>query len=189
MTKQSNNESLSKVLCDYAPIIVFFIAFKTSDNPNPLFFATICLMVTTFIALIVSYVLTRKISIMALASGLLLGTFGGLTLIFKDEIFIKLKPTIVNLLFASILFYGSMAKKPLISYLFGSQLTMSEQSWIILSWRWAYFFLFLALLNEVIWRNFSTDFWVQFKLFGMMPISIIFAITQTPFIMRNMEKS
>lgn len=188
MTNKSN-ESLSKILCDYAPIIVFFISYKTSHDANPLFFATICLMITTFFALVISYILTKKISIMALASGLLLGTFGGLTLIFKDEIFIKLKPTIINLLFAAILFYGSIAKKPLISYLFGSQLIMSTKAWITLSWRWAYFFLFLAILNEIIWRNFSTDFWVQFKLFGMMPISLIFTITQTPFILREMKKS
>lgn len=188
MTKTSNHESLSKVLCDYAPLAIFFISYKFSGSPNPLMFATICLMIATCLALIISYILTKKISMMALFSGIILGTFGSLTLIFKDEIFIKMKPTIVNMIFALILFYGSLAKKPLISYLFGSQLKMSNQAWIKLSWRWAWFFIFLALLNEAIWRNFSTDFWVQFKVFGMMPISLIFTISQMPFMMREMKK-
>ena len=184
----SSKESFSKILCDYAPLAVFFISYKFIASPNPLFFATICLMITTFLALVVSYILTKKISKMALFSGLLLGTFGGLTIIFKDEIFIKLKPTIINILFAAILFYGSLTKKPLISYLFGSQLTMSDKAWLTLSFRWAWFFLFLAILNEIIWRNYSTDFWVQFKVFGMMPISLVFTITQMPFMMKEMKK-
>jgi intracellular septation protein len=188
MTKTSHHESLSKVLCDYAPLAAFFISYKFSSSPNPLMFATICLMFATFLALIISYLLTKKISKMALFSGIILGTFGSLTLIFKDEIFIKMKPTIINMIFALILFYGSLTKKPLISYLFGTQLKISDQAWIKLSWRWAWFFIFLAFLNEAIWRSFSTDFWVQFKVFGMMPISLIFTISQMPFMMKEMKK-
>jgi intracellular septation protein len=188
MTTPSSHGSITKTLCDYAPLAVFFIAYKFIESPNPLIFATICLLITTFVTLIISYILTKKISMMALFSGIILGTFGGLTIIFKDEIFIKMKPTIINLIFAAILFYGYFTKKPLISYLFGTQLRMSDQAWLKLSCRWACFFMFLALLNEVIWRNYSTDFWVQFKVFGMMPISLIFTFTQIPFMMKEMQK-
>lgn len=186
---QNSNESLSKILCDYAPLVVFFISYKFIQSPNPLFFATVCLMIATFIALIISYILTRKISTMALFSGLILGTFGALTIIFKDETFIKMKPTIINCIFAVILLYGYLTQKPIISHLFGSQLKMSDKAWITLSLRWALFFVFLAMLNEIIWRNYSTDFWVQFKVFGMMPLSLVFTLTQMPFMMREMQSA
>lgn len=183
-----NKESLSKILCDYAPLAIFFIAYKLNYGENPLLFATICLLISTFVALLISYILIRHISKMALFSGLILGTFGGLTIFFKDEIFIKMKPTIINLVFAAILFYGYINKKPLISHLFGTHIKMSNQAWLKISLRWAFFFLFLALLNEIIWRNFTTDFWVQFKVFGILPISLLFTISQMPFMMKEMEK-
>jgi intracellular septation protein len=113
---------------------------------------------------------------------------GGLTILFKDETFIKLKPTIVNLLFAAILLYGHLTKKPFLSYLLGAQIKISNHAWLILSKRWACYFIGLAILNEVIWRNFPTDFWVQFKVFGMLPLSIIFMASQMPFIMREAQK-
>ncbi|MBU6338417.1 MAG: septation protein A [Rickettsiales bacterium] len=183
-----NKEALSKILCDYAPLAIFFVAYKLNKGENPLLFATICLLISTFISLIISYILTKHISKMALFSGLILGTFGGLTIIFKDENFIKIKPTIINLVFAAILFYGYFTKKPLISYLLGTEIKMSNSAWLKLSLRWALFFVFLALLNEIIWRSFPTDFWVQFKVFGILPISIIFTISQMPFMMREMKK-
>lgn len=185
--KKSHN-SLTKFLYDYLPLIVFFACYKLAKTPNPLVTATIYMIATTFAALIISYILTRTIPMVALASGAILAVFGGLTILLENDIFIKIKPTIINLLFAAILFYGYFAKKPLLSYLLGEQIKMSDQAWLALSLRWAGVFIFLALLNEIIWRNFSTDFWVQFKVFGMMPISLIFTLSQVPFMIREMKK-
>ena len=186
--KTENSGALIKILCDYLPLAVFFISYKFIESPEPLICATINLMVATLIALIISYLATKKLSTMALFSGLLLGFFGTLTIVLKNDIFIKMKPTIINFLFAAILFFGYFKKKPWLSKLLGSQIKMSDQAWLKLSLRWAWFFIFLACLNEVIWRSFSTDFWVQFKVFGMIPISLIFTILQVPFMNREMIK-
>lgn len=180
--------SLTKFLYDYLPLIVFFACYKLAKTPNPLVTATTYMVATTFVALVISYILTRKIPMVALASGIILAVFGGLTILLENDLFIKVKPTIINLLFAAILLYGYFAKKPLLSYLLGEQIKMSAQAWLVLSLRWAGVFIFLALLNEIIWRNFSTDFWVQFKVFGMMPISLIFTLSQVPFMIREMKK-
>lgn len=186
--KQNHHDSLVKFLCDYLPLGVFFISYKFLKSPDPLIFATINLMIATFVALLLSYILTRKIPKMALFSGIILGVFGALTILLKDDIFIKLKPTIINLIFAAILFYGYFTKKPFLSNLFGEQIEMSNKAWLTLSWRWGCFFIALAVLNEVIWRSFSTDFWVQFKVFGMMPLSLLFTVSQVPFMMKEMKK-
>lgn len=186
--KEKSPQFLVQFLNDYLPIIVFFTVFKLSKSPQPLFEATIAIIATTFFGLILSYILTRKISTIALLSGAILGVFGGLTVWLDNDIFIKLKPTIVNLVFAAILFYGNFAKKPFLAKIFGKQIQMSDAAWFILAKRWMLFFIALAALNEFIWRNFSTDFWVTFKLFGMTPISLIFTISQFPFILREFKK-
>lgn len=183
-----NKEGLVKLLCDYIPIIVFFAVYKFSNDPQPIIQATIYLLIATAIALLASYILIRKISTMALFSGIVLGIFGGLTIYLQDELFIKIKPTLLNSLFAIILFCGFFAKKPLLKYLLGSAIVMDDKVWLQLSLRFAIFFIFLAILNEIIWRNFSTDFWVQFKVFGMLVISIIFTISQAPFILKNSKQ-
>lgn len=187
-------EGIAKFLCDYLPLIIFFIAYKVPKNflanyyLEPLVFATICLVFTAIISLIISYILIKKISQIALFSTIILTIFGSLTAIFNDEIFIKIKPTIINLIFAIILIVSYLKKKPILSILFESQIQMSKQSWLILSLRFGCYFLFLAILNEIIWRNFTTDFWVNFKVFGMMTLSIIFMILQFPFLIRNIQK-
>ena len=186
-TKSLPQGGLIKFLCEYLPLIIFFAVYKFSKSPKPLVDATIYLIIATIIALLVTYILTRKIPIVTLFSGIILSIFGGLTIFFGNELFIKIKPTLVNLVFAAILFFGYYTKRPLLSYLFGSALKMPNHAWLILSLRWAFFFVFLAILNEIIWRNSSTNFWVQFKLFGMTPISIIFMIFQMPFIMKNSD--
>ena len=181
-------ESISKILCDYLPLIIFFVVYKFSNSQRPLIAATSSMVVSTFFALIISYFLTKKIALVPLFSALVLGFFGCLTIFLKDDFYIKIKPTIINLIFAGILFFGYLSKKPLLSYLMGSQIKISPQAWLILSLRFALFFVFLAILNEVIWRNFSTNFWVQFKVFGMAPLSMIFTFSQLPFMMREMKK-
>lgn len=184
---KKSNHATAKFLYDYLPLIVFFVCYKFSRTAEPLVTATIFMLATTFIALIISYILTRNIPKVALVSAIVLAIFGGLTVLLKDEIFIKTKPTIINLLFAGILFYGYFTKKPLISYLLEGQVKMKEAAWLTLSMRWGFFFIFLSLLNEFIWRNFSTDFWVSFKLFGMMPISLLFTVSQIPFMVKQMK--
>ena len=191
MTKKSSKnhrESWANFLCDYFPLAVFFIFYKLVPSSNPLITATIALMITTLIALVVSYILTKKIAKVALFSGLVLAVFGAATIILQNDVFIKMKPTVINLLFAAILFYCYFAKKLWLANLLGAKVQMAKQAWLSLSLRWGGFFVFLACVNEVIWRNFSTDFWVQFKVFGMMPISLIFTISQVPFMMREMKK-
>ncbi len=187
-------EGIAKFLCDYLPLIIFFIAYKVPKSflinyhLEPLIFATICLVFTAIISLIISYILIKKISQIALFSTIILTIFGSLTAIFNDEIFIKIKPTIINLIFAIILIVSYLKKKPILAILFESQIQMSKQSWLTLSLRFGCYFIFLAILNEIIWRNFTTDFWVDFKVFGMMTLSIIFMILQFPFLVRNIQK-
>ncbi len=183
-----SKEAWSKFLCDYLPLIIFIGVYKFSSAPDPLIPATLCLLVSSFIALLVAYILTRKIAKMPLISAITLGVFGGLTLISGDDLFIKIKPTLINLLFAVILFYGYFTKRPIIKHLFGGNLKMPNQAWLTLSLRWGIFFIFLAVLNEAIWRNFTTDFWVNFTVFGVFPISMIFTISQVPYMIKNIKK-
>lgn len=181
-------ESLVKFLCDYLPLLVFFAVYKLVESENPLIAATIYMVITSAFALLIAYFLTGKIALMPLVSAVILGIFGGLTILFKDDIFIKIKPTIINAIFAMVLFYGYLTKKPFLSYLVGDQIKMSVAAWLTLSWRWAWFFVFLAMLNEIIWRFFSTDFWVQFKVFGITPLSLVFTLLQLPFMMKKMKE-
>ncbi len=125
---------------------------------------------------------------MPLVSGVFVIVFGGLTLILADETFIKIKPTLVNCLFAVVLIGGLAFKKSLLKPLFGSAFQLSEKGWRLLTLRWGGFFILLAFLNEVIWRNFSTDFWISFKLFGILPLTLIFAVLQTPLVIREQDK-
>lgn len=186
-SKKNSKESFVTFLTDFVPLALFFIVYKTSNHANPIIPATLYLIIATIIALIIGYIATKKIARMPLISAILLGIFGALTVFSQNDLFIKIKPTLLNGLFSAILFVGCFMKKPLLEYLFNGAIKMSHEAWLNFSFRWAYFFMFLAILNEVIWRSFSTDFWVQFKVFGMLPISIIFAIINMPFIIKNSE--
>ena len=192
MTKKK--EGIAKFLCDYLPLIIFFIAYKVPKSflinyhLEPLIFATICLILTSIISLIISYILIKKISQIALFSAIILTIFGTLTAIFNDEFFIKIKPTVINLIFASILIFSYLKKQPILAILFENKIQMNQKSWLNLSLRFGLYFIFLAILNEIIWRNFTTDFWVNFKVFGMMSLTIIFMVCQLPFLVKNIEK-
>ncbi len=176
-----------KFICDFLPLLVFFFIYKTSTSASPIIDATVALVVITFIALLINYAITKEIAKMPLFSALILGFFGALTIFSGNELFIKLKPTLINLLFAAILLFGYFSKRPLLKSLLGSAFVLRDKAWLTLSLRWAGFFIFLAVLNEVIWRNFSTDFWVGFKVFGILPISIIFTISQIPYILKQQK--
>lgn len=173
-----------KMLLDIAPLAVFFIAYRFAG----VFAATAAIMVSTLLSLAITYCYEKKISIMPLVSGLVITVFGTLTLILHDDVFIKMKPTLVNLIFASLLLGGLYFKKSLLKYVLESALVLSEEGWRILSLRWGLFFIFLAGLNEFIWRNFSTDFWVNFKVFGMFSLTIIFTFLQVPLIKKYSQQ-
>lgn len=188
MQMKNKQEPMLKFLTDFLPLILFFAVFKLSDHSQPIIPATTCLVVSTIIALTISHILTKKIAKMPLFSAIILGFFGGLTIFSGNEIFIKMKPTLINLLFSAVLLFGYFSKKPLMQYLFDGAIHMSKEAWLTFSLRWGLFFIALAILNEIIWRNFSTDFWVQFKVFGILPISIIFTMVNIPFIMKNSKE-
>jgi intracellular septation protein len=190
--------SLRRFLLEIGPLAVFFFTyvgwgyvFPPSEPVPPgevadsLLAATAVLMVAVVVSLALSYKWERRVPLMPLVTAVMVLIFGGLTIILRDAIFIKMKPTIVNSLFAVALFAGLAFNKSFLHPLLGHTLALSRLGWRILTWRWAFFFVFLAGLNEVIWRNFSEAFWVSFKAWGMFPITLIFALSQVPLIQRH----
>ncbi len=152
---------------------------------GPIFIATGLFMIATAIALTASWVLTRTLPIMPLVSGVVVFVFGGLTLYLQDDVFIKMKPTIINTLFGGVLLGGLWFGKSLLGYVFDSAFSLDAEGWRKLTLRWGLFFLFLAIVNEIVWRSFSTDTWVAFKVWGIMPITLAFTFSQMPLIMRH----
>lgn len=174
-----------KFMLEMLPLAAFFIAYQREG----LMTATIVLMVATAISVTVLYVKERKVPMNPLISAILVGIFGGLTLALNDDTFIKMKPTILNLLFAAILIVGVKMGKPPLKYLMQSAINMAEEGWMKLSMRWAGFFVFLALLNEIIWRTQAEAFWVNFKVFGMLPLTLLFLLSQMPLLNKHMVDS
>jgi intracellular septation protein len=171
---------LLKLALELGPLGLFFFANQRAG----IFAATAIFIAATLVALAAHYVLVRKLPIMPLVSGVVVVVFGGLTLFLQDELFIKLKPTIVNTLFGATLLAGLYFRKPLLEIVLDSVFTLTEEGWRKLTFRWAIFFFVLAAINEVVWRTQTTDFWVSFKVFGIMPLTIAFALAQTPLLMR-----
>lgn len=176
---------LAKLALEVGPLAVFFL----TNSQYGIFLGTGAFMVATVVALSASRILFGRIPLMPLISGIFVIGFGGLTLLLNDDFFIKVKPTIVNMLFASILFGGLFFGHSLLKYLFGDVFKLTEEGWRLLTFRWASFFVFLAILNEIVWRSFSVDFWVSFKLFGIMPITMIFAVAQFGLLKKHELKS
>jgi len=175
------NRSIIKLLADFGPLLVFFIIYF--NNNNDLKVAIPPFIIATLIALIVIYVLEKKIPMVPLTGGVLITLFGGLTLYFDNKIFFYMKPTIINVIFAIVLFFGKFfTKKPLLKLFFQNAFNLENEGWKKLNNRWIVFFLFIALLNEVVWRTQSEAFWVNFKVWGLLPISFIFAASQFPLI-------
>ena len=178
-------------LIDFAPLLIFFATnfiygrYIAEDATQGIFAATISLMITMPIAMAFSWHKRKHIPPMLWMSGLLVLFFGGLTIYFNDERFIKVKPTIIFTLFSVILWVGLMKGKPFLKFLLEAAFPpMSHKGWIILTRNWALFFLFKAGLNEYVWRNFSTDTWVTFKTFGFIGLTFIFIFTQVPILMK-----
>jgi len=175
------NKSLIKFATDFGPLLIFFIIYF--NNENDLKAAIPPFIIATFVSLIIIYFLEKKISMMPLAGGILIGLFGGLTLYFDNKIFFYMKPTIINILFASVLFFGRFfTNKPLLKMFFQNAFNLENEGWKKLNQRWILFFLFVAILNEIVWRTQSESFWVNFKVWGLLPISFIFAASQFPLI-------
>lgn len=190
---------LLKLALELGPLLVFFFANARGELlveswpvlgsfGGPIFLATGLFMAATAIALAVSWLLTRTLPVMPLVSGAVVLVFGALTLWLQDEVFIKMKPTIVNGLFAAALLGGLLFGKSLLGYVFESAFKLDAEGWRKLTLRWGLFFVFLALVNEIVWRNFSTDAWVAFKVWGIMPITILFTFSQMPLIMRHSQE-
>jgi intracellular septation protein len=177
--KKKLNPTLKLVL-DIGPLVLFFAA----NAKFGIFAATASFMVAVLIALAVAYVLVKRVEIMPLVTAAIVLVFGGLTLILHDDLFIKLKPTIIYVLFGGTLAVGMMLGKPLLGILFESVFNLTEEGWRKLTWRWTVFFFFLAVVNEIVWRNFSTDFWVSFKLFGVVPLTFLFGALQYPLLVK-----
>ena len=171
-------KSISKLLIDIGPLAVFFIFYLRSDLKS----AIIPLMIATIIAVLFSYIMEKKIPVMPTVGAFIILIFGGLTIYFDNEVFFKMKPTIINLLFALILYGGMIVKKPLLKFILGAAIKLEDEGWKILTQRWISFFIALAILNEIVWRTQSTDIWVNFKVFGILPITFIFTMTQFPLI-------
>jgi intracellular septation protein len=172
---------LAKLLLEVGPLVVFFAV----NSYRGIFWGTGVFMAATILALAASRAVLGRLPIMPLVSGFFVVVFGGLTLVLQDAIFIKMKPTIVNLFFATMLFVAWLLGRPVLQYLMGDFLKLSQAGWGKLTFRWACFFVCLAALNEIVWRNFSESAWVGFKIWGIMPLTMAFAIAQIGLLKRS----
>jgi intracellular septation protein len=191
---------LLKLALELGPLGVFFFAnargeWLAEQFPvlgslgGPIFIATALFMAAMLISLAVSLALTRRLPIMPFVTAIVVAVFGGLTLWLQDDTFIKMKPTIVNVLFGSVLLGGLVFGKALLGYVFDSAFRLTDEGWRKLTFRWGLFFFVLAILNEIVWRNFSTDAWVTFKVFGIMPLTFAFTLLQLPLLNRTQIKA
>jgi intracellular septation protein len=175
-TQKPQLNPLLKLVLDLGPLLLFFFA----NARFGIFAATGTFMVAVIAALIVSYVITRHLPIMPVVTAVIVLVFGGLTLFLHDATFIKVKPTIIYTMFGAILLGGLLFNKPLLGVVFDSLFRLTDEGWRKLTWRWTIFFFALAVLNEIVWRNTSTDVWVDFKVFGVIPLTFLFAALQYP---------
>ena len=180
MAGKTQLNPILKLVFDIGPLVLFFAA----NARFGIFAATGAFMAAVLAALIVSYVMTRHVAIMPIVTAIIVLVFGGLTLILHDEEFIKLKPTIIYLLFGGTLLGGLILRIPLLGTVFDQVFHLTDEGWRKLTVRWIWFFFFLAAVNEVVWRTQTTDFWVSFKLFGVVPLTFLFGALQYPLIMK-----
>jgi intracellular septation protein len=172
---------LVKLAMDLGPLVLFFAAFKFAD----IFVATGVFMVASIASLAIGYAMTRTLSPMPLITAIIVLIFGGLTLYLKNDTFIKMKPTVLYAFFGIILLGGLAFNRLFIKAVFSEAFELDEEGWRKLTWRWGFFALGLAVLNEIIWRHFSTNIWVDFKVWAIIPLVFLFALAQTPLVMKH----
>jgi len=175
----------TKLMIELGPLLAFFIAWFVAD----IFWATGVLMGATLVSVLASKLLLGRVSPVVIATAVIVVVFGSLTFWFGDAHFIKMKPTIINLLFAAVLLTGLLTGRPLLKLLFGEAFNLTEQGWRKLTVRWMLFFVAMAVVNEIVWRNFSEGAWVNFKVFGILPLTLIFAMSQIGLIKRHEAKA
>jgi len=178
--KDSEQSVAAKLLIELGPLLIFFGV----NAAYGIFAGTGAFMAATVVSLGLAWWLYHKVPVMPLVSAVIVLAFGGLTIYLQDDTFIKLKPTIVYTMFAVLLIGGLAAQKPVLALLFGPVFNLTDDGWRKLTVRWAVFFVLMAVLNEFVWRNFSTDTWVSFKAFGFLPITFLFAMAQVPLMQR-----
>ncbi len=182
---------LVKFALELGPLLVFFIGnlfgerlnksvFAFAGFDDPIYPATILFMIAMVTSIALSAILLRKVAVMPLVTAIIVIVFGGLTIAFKDPTFIKIKPTITNCFFGLTLLGGLLFKQSLLKLVFGDVYKLQPRGWHILTFRWGVFFLLLAVINEVLWRNFSADVWLAFKVWGVMPLTVLFSLSQLP---------
>jgi intracellular septation protein len=171
-----------KLLIEMGPLVAFFIANWKSG----IFWGTGVFMVATVIALATSWIMTRKIAMVPLVSAVFVALFGALTLYLQSDLFIKVKVTLINALFGAVLLGGAAFGKSYLKLVMGEAMKLTEEAWRTLSIRWGVFFFAMAGLNEIVWRSFSTDQWVNFKVFGLLPLTLVFAVANAPYMTRHM---
>jgi intracellular septation protein len=180
MPERPQLNPMLKLALDLGPLVLFFVA----NARYGIFSATAAFMVAVLAALFVSYAMTRRLPIMPVVTAIVVVVFGGLTLILHDATFIKVKPTIIYGLFGAVLIGGLLFNKPLLGVVFDSLFHLSDEGWRKLTLRWAIFFFALAVVNEIVWRSVSTDAWVSFKAFGVLPLTLLFGALQVPLLKR-----
>ena len=185
MTAQPPVNPFLKLSLELGPLILFFVA----NSRWGIFTGTGVFMVTVVLALIASYKLLHRVPIMTVVSAVVVVVFGGLTLVLQNDVFIKVKPTIIYLLFCAVLLGGLAFGKPLLALVFDSVFDLTAEGWRKLTWRWAFFFLALAVVNEIVWRTQTTDTWLSFKVFGVVPLTFLFAASQYPLLNRYDAKT
>lgn len=170
-----------RLFVEAGPLAVFFVA----NSQAGIMTGTAVFMAAIVVAVAVSWHLERRVPIMPVVGAGFVLLFGGLTLWLQDDLFIKIKPTLVNLLFATVLFVAHLMRRNVLKRLLGTVLNLADEGWRVLGIRWAWFFLLLAVVNEIVWRNMATDAWVNFKVFGIMPLTLLFSALQAPLILRH----
>ncbi|THV11913.1 septation protein A [Rhizobium rhizophilum] len=195
-SKAEKQNPVLKMALELGPLLIFFFGnlrgeWLAKTFPaltaigGPLLIATALFMVATVLSLVISKIVFKHLPVMPFVSGIVVMVFGGLSIWLQDDTFIKMKPTIVNTLFGVVLLGGLAFGTSLLGYVFNAAFQLDAEGWRKLTLRWGIFFLFLAVLNEVVWRNFSDDVWVNFKVWGTMPITILFTLAQMPLIMKH----
>jgi intracellular septation protein len=180
MDKKAQLNPFVKLALDFGPLILFFVV----NGRAGIFWATGAFMAAVVAAILVSYALIRRFPVMTMVTAVIVLVFGTLTIVLHNDVFVKMKTTLIYLIFAAVLAAGVVLKKPFLEIAFDSVFHLTEEGWRKLTVRWIGFFVVMALINEIVWRTQTTDFWVAFKTFGFVPLTLVFALAQFPLLQK-----